>query len=145
MATDNKELARRVIEEIWNNQQVDLADEMIAGDFVQHDPQSPFPVQGLEAYKQFVQHYLKAFPDLHFSIEEIVSEGQTVVTRWSSTGTHSGNLPGIPATGRRTSSSGIVCSRVENGRLVESWSNWDTLGLMQQLGVIPGEQLKQAA
>ena len=145
MATDNKELARRIMEEIWNNQRVDLADEIIASDFVQHDPHSPFPVEGLEAYKQFVKHYLNAFPDLHFTIEEIVSDGQTVVTRWSSTGTHSGDLPGIPATGRRTTSSGIVCGRVENGRFVESWSNWDTLGLMQQLGAIPREQLERAA
>lgn len=136
MATDNKQIARRVFEEIWNNKRLEVADELIAPNFVQHDPQSPFPINSVETYKQVVRYYLNAFPDVHFTVEDVISDGSTVVTRWSSTGTHTGDLSGIPPTGRRISITGIVCGRIENGKLVEGWGNWDTLGLMQQLGVI---------
>ena len=136
MATDIKELSRRIFEEVWNNQNLSAADELIASDFVDHDPQSPLSVQGIEAYKQFVRYYLNAFPDCHFTVEDEISEGQMVVTRWTVTSTHTGNLGAIPATGRRISVTGISCIRVENGKAVESWTNWDTLGMMQQLGVL---------
>jgi steroid delta-isomerase-like uncharacterized protein len=145
MATDLKDLARRNFEQLWNSRQLDIADEQLSANFVQHEPQSPFPIQGVKAYKQFVQYYLAAFPDLHFTIDDIVAEGDTVVTRWTATGTHEGNLPGIPATRRSISVTGMVCGRVENGKFVESWSNWDALGMLQQLGVAPTRQIPQAA
>src|ERR1700741_310734 len=131
MAADNKELSRRLIEEVWNNQNLDAVDEFIAADFVQHDPQAPDAVRGIEGYKQFVRYYRGAFRDLHFTIEDQLSEGQTVAARWTVTGTHSGDLTGIPATGRQVSLAGITCSRVVDGKFVESWSNWDTLGMLQ--------------
>jgi steroid delta-isomerase-like uncharacterized protein len=134
MATDIKELSRRIFEEVWNKQNLSAADELIASNFVDHDPQSS--VQGLEGYKQFVRYYLTAFPDSHFTVEDEISEGQMVVTRWTVTGTHTGNLGAIPATGRRITITGISCGRVENGKMVEAWTNWDTLGMMQQLGVL---------
>jgi steroid delta-isomerase-like uncharacterized protein len=137
MATDIKELSRRILEEVWNNQNLDAVDEMIAPNFVQHDPQSPIGVRGIEGYKQFVRYYLNAFPDCHFTVEDVISDGQTVVTRWTVTSTHTGNLGPIPATGQRAIVTGMSCSRVENGKFVESWTNWDTLGMMQQLGVLP--------
>jgi steroid delta-isomerase-like uncharacterized protein len=134
MATDIKELSRRIFEEVWNKQNLSAADELIASNFVDHDPQSS--VQGLEGYKQFVRYYLTAFPDSHFTVEDEISDGQMVVTRWTVTGTHTGNLGAIPATGRRITITGISCGRVENGKMVEAWTNWDTLGMMQQLGVL---------
>jgi steroid delta-isomerase-like uncharacterized protein len=134
MATDIKELSRRIFEEVWNKQNLSAADEIIAYNFVDHDPQSS--VQGIEGYKQFVRYYLTAFPDSHFTVEDEISEGQMVMTRWTVSGMHTGNLGAIPATGRRISVTGISCGRVENGKIVESWTNWDTLGLMQQLGVL---------
>ncbi len=135
MPTDNKELSRRILDEVWNQQNLDAADEMIAANFVSHDPQSPQAVRGIEGYKQFVRHYLNAFPDCHFTIEDHVAEGPMVVTRWTVTGTHRGALGNIPATGRRMSVTGISWSRIEDGKFVESWTNWDTLGMLQQLGV----------
>jgi steroid delta-isomerase-like uncharacterized protein len=135
MATDNKELSRRILEDVWNQQKMDAVDEMIAADFAQHDSQSPLGVRGVEGYKQFVRHYLNAFPDCHFTVEDQLAEGQMVVTRWTVTGTHRGDLGNIPATGRRMSVTGISWSRIENGKFVESWTNWDTLGMLQQLGV----------
>lgn len=134
MVTDIKELSRRIFEEVWNNQNLSAADEMIASTFVDHDPQSS--VQGIEGYKQFVRYYLTAFPDSHFTVEDEISEGQMVVTRWTVNGTHTGSLGAIPATGRKVSVTGISCARVENGKVVEAWSNWDTLGMMQQLGIL---------
>jgi steroid delta-isomerase-like uncharacterized protein len=76
-----------------------------------------------------------AFPDCQFTVEDQIAEGPMVVTRWTVTGTHRGNLGNIPATGRRMSVTGISWSRVENGKFVESWTSWDTLGMLQQLGV----------
>ncbi len=137
MATDIKELSRRILDEVWNNQNLDAVDEMIAPNFMQHDSQSPVAVRGIDGYKQFVRYYLTAFPDCHFTVEDQMSEGQMVATRWTVTSTHAGNLGDIPATGRRTSATGISWSRVENGKFVESWTNWDTLGMLQQLGVMP--------
>lgn len=137
MATDIKELSRRIWEEVWNNQNLDAVDEMMSADFISHDPQSPTAVRGTEEYKQFVRYYLNAFPDCHFTVEDQASEGHTVVTRWTVTSTHKGNLGAIPATGRRSTVTGITRSRVENGKFVESWTNWDTLGMMQQLESFP--------
>ena len=145
MATDNKELARRLYEELWNKRRREAADELLSPDFVSHDPQSPTALKGLEGYKQAVQYYLNAFPDLHFTIEDQICEGDRVVTRWTSTATHKGDLAGIPATGRRISNSGIICHRVKDGKFVESWSNWDVLGMMQQLGAVPSQARDKAA
>jgi steroid delta-isomerase-like uncharacterized protein len=133
------------MEQVWNQRKLELIDEMIASNFVQHEAQAPFPVTGPEGVRQFIKHYLAAFPDLHFTVDDVVAEGQTVVTRWTSTATHTGDLPGIPATGRRISVTGMFSSRVEDGKFVESWSNWDALGLLQQLGVAPAQPLEQAA
>jgi len=145
MATDNKELARRLYEELWNKRRLEAADELLSPDFVSHDPQSPTALKGLEGYKHAVQCYFDAFPDLHFTIEDQICEGDRVVTRWTSTATHKGDLAGIPATGRRISNSGIICHRVKDGKFVESWSNWDVLGMMQQLGAVPSQARDKAA
>lgn len=144
MAT-NKELARRLYEELWNEHRLEAADELMSPDFVSHDPQAPTARKGLEGYKHAVRYYLNAFPDIHFTIEDQICEGDTVVTRWTSTATHKGDLAGIPATGQRISNSGIICHRVKDGKFVESWSNWDVLGMMQQLGAVPSHPRDQAA
>jgi steroid delta-isomerase-like uncharacterized protein len=145
MDPDTKALSRHAIEEIWNKKRMEAIDELVASDCVFHDPLFPAPVQGIAAYKQFVQSYLRAFPDLHFTIEDQVAEGDSVVTRWTVTGTHRGDLAGIPASGRPVSVSGITCDRLKNGKFTEAWSSWNTLGLMQQLGVVPANSVEQAA
>jgi steroid delta-isomerase-like uncharacterized protein len=134
---ENKALLRRVFEEGWNAGNLDLFDETDSPEYVLHDPSVTEDVRGVESAKQFASMYLRAFPDLRFTIEEQVAEGDKVVTRWTSSATHQGELMGIPATGNRTGVSGITISRISEGKLVEDWNNWDTLGLMRQLGVIP--------
>jgi predicted ester cyclase len=98
--TDNETILRRDIEELWNQGSLDLADELYAQDVVDHDPSTPDMV-GIPAFKQFVELYRTAFPDLHFTISELIAKGDTVIVSFTASGTHQGPLQGIPPTGRR--------------------------------------------
>ena len=133
---ENKALARRSIEEPWNQHRMETIDELTAPDFVSHDPANP-EVRGPEGLKQLVSMYVNAFPDVQFTIEEQIAEGDKVVTRYTARGTHSGELQGIAPTGKMATVTGILINRIAEGKIAESWVNWDTLGLMQQLGVVP--------
>jgi len=137
MAARNAELSRRIFEDVWNRKNLSAVDEIISADYVHHDPSSPAVPSGFDGYKQFVNSYMTAFPDAHFTIHDAFTDGQNnEVTRWTVTGTHEGELAGIPRTGRRFSVTGISIARIVNGKITESWNSWDALGLMQQLGVV---------
>jgi steroid delta-isomerase-like uncharacterized protein len=141
MSEANKQAARRLFEEGFNQGNVAVADEIFAADAVDHDPSNPFPDEhGPEGAKKAVAMYREAFPDLRITVEQQIADGDFVVTRWTSAGTHEGDLMGIPSTGIHGTSSGITMDRFENGMIAETWTHWDTLGLMQQLGAIPQEQ-----
>ena len=131
---DLKKVSHRIFEEVWNNRNIAAIDELMAADYIHHDPQSPKFSDGKEGYKQLVEYYLKAFPDSHFTIDQEIQEGDTVVTRWTARGTHKGDLPALPASGKTFSVTGITVARIQDGKFAESWNNWDALGLMQQLG-----------
>jgi steroid delta-isomerase-like uncharacterized protein len=137
MTEANKAISRRVVEEIFNEGRLEAADELVTPDFVGHDPALPEPFRGPEGLKGQVDGYRAAFPNLRIAIEDEIAEGDRVVTRWSARGTHEAELFGIPATGRQTTVTGITIDRIADGRIVETWTNWDTLGLLQQLGAIP--------
>ena len=94
-------------------------------------------MRGIEAHNQFATMHRTAFPDLRFVAEDVIAEGDKVVERRTSSGTHQGELMGIPPTGRQTTGSGVSIFRVANGKVAEQWVNWDMLGLLQQLGGIP--------
>src|SRR5438270_12692027 len=146
MAAQNAELSRRIFEDVWNHKNPSAVDDLMAADYVHHDPSSPAVPSGIDGYKQFVNSYMTAFPDAHFTIDEAFTDGQNnEVTRWTVTGTHEGELAGIPRTGRRFSVTGISIARVANGKIIESWNNWDALGMMQQLGVVPAPAKGRAA
>ncbi|MDP9439212.1 MAG: ester cyclase [Actinomycetota bacterium] len=136
-AEENKALVRRIFEEGWNAGNLGVFDEAIAPDYVLHDPSVPEDVVGIDGIKGFASAFLHAFPDLHFSIEDQVAEGDRVVTRWTSSATHQGELMGIAPTGNRTGVSGVTVGRISGGKLAEDWNNWDTLGLMRQIGAAP--------
>ena len=137
MSTEqNKSIVRRWIEEGWNKGNLAVIDQVYGTDYIQHEP-APERVTNSEALKQYVGAYLTAFPDLHLTIDDLVAEGDRVVWRFTSTGTHNGPLMGMPATGKTSSITGIVIFRLENSRIVEGWVNIDLLGLLQQIGVIP--------
>jgi len=133
---DNKALDRRGFEEVWNKGNLAVVDELNDANVVTHNPPGP-PLRGTEAFKQFVLMYRSAFPDVQLTIEDQIAEGDKVVTRWTARGTHQGELMGIPPTGKQATVTGITVGRVANGKFVESWSNFDALGMMQQLGVVP--------
>jgi steroid delta-isomerase-like uncharacterized protein len=137
MSAENKAIARRLLEEAFNSGNLDVVDELVAPEFVNHDAALPEPTTGIEATKANITGYRNAFPDLRLTIEQQVAEGEFVTTRWSARGTHQGDLMGMAATGKQATVTGITLDRIVEGRFVESWTNWDTLGLMQQLGVIP--------
>jgi steroid delta-isomerase-like uncharacterized protein len=133
---NNKALVRRVLEEAFNKGNLAVVDEAIATNYVSYDPAVP-TVHGPAGLKQLIGMYRSAFPDVRLTVEEIVAIGDTVVTRWSATGTHRGPFSGVPPTGRKATVTGMQISHFANGKVVEDFVNWDTLGLMRQLGVIP--------
>jgi steroid delta-isomerase-like uncharacterized protein len=134
-----KNPARRIFEELWNNKNRAVIDELMSPDYVHHDPQAADIPPGIDGYKQFVERYMNAFPDTHMTVEDEIVAGDTVVVRWTVTGTHRGELPGLPPTGRKISLSGISIARLREGKFVESWNNWDALGMMQQLSSATGK------
>ena len=137
MSAETKGIARRLLEEAFNSGNLDVVDELVAPEFVNHDAAMPEPTVGIEATKASIRGYREAFPDLRLTIEEQIAEGEYVTTRWTGRGTHEGDLMGMPATGKQATVTGITIDRIVDGRFVESWTNWDTLGMLVQLGVVP--------
>ena len=137
MSEQNKTNVRRLFEEVWNKGHVPVADELIAATYVHHDSSTPDVGRGPESEKKRATLYRNAFPDVRFTIEDLTAEGETVVARWSCRGTHKGDLNGIAATGKQFNVTGISIARFANGKMTEGFVNWDALGLMQQLGVVP--------
>ncbi|MCD6289869.1 MAG: ester cyclase [Anaerolineae bacterium] len=133
----NKAIERRIFEEIWNQGKTDVIDEILAPDYVIHDPTGDYT--GPEGYRQFFASLHDAFPDVHFTLDDQIAEGEWVATRWTSVGTHTSPLMGIPPTGKQTTAVGITISRIVDGKVVEEWNHWDLLGLLQQLGVVPAQ------
>jgi predicted ester cyclase len=108
---ENKALARRVLEEMFNKGNLNLADEVFAPDYVDHDPAMPEDIRGPEGFKEYVSIFRTAFPDIHLEIEDQVAEGDKVVTRWTGTGTHEGDLMGIAPTGNKVTLPGMEIVR----------------------------------
>jgi steroid delta-isomerase-like uncharacterized protein len=143
MSDENKAIARGALE-AFGSGDVDRLEELIAPDVVDHDPYNPFASEGLEGVKKGVNMYREAFPDLQFTIEDQIAEGDKVATRWTGTGTHQGELMGAAPTGKSATVTGIAIDRIEGGKIVETWGNWDTLAMMQNVGLIPEQAPAQA-
>jgi steroid delta-isomerase-like uncharacterized protein len=137
MSDQNKNNVRRLYEEVWNKGHVPVADELFAPTYTHHDSSTPDVGRGPESEKKRVALYRNAFPDIRLTIEDLTAEGETVVARWSCHGTHKGELNGIAPTGKQIHFTGISIARFTNGKMTEGFVNWDALGLMQQLGVVP--------
>jgi steroid delta-isomerase-like uncharacterized protein len=136
MSETNKTVSRRLTEEAFNQGKYDVIEELVALTFVNHDPATG-DTKGPEGARELIEGYRSAFPDLKITIEEQIAEGDLVATRWTGTGTHKGELMGIAPTGKETTVTGLTIEKVKDGKIVESWSNGDTLGLMRQLGAVP--------
>ena len=137
MLEANKSIASKIIQEIFNEGRFETVDELVAPGYVGHDSARPAPIIGAGGVIESAAAYLGAFPDLQISIAEQIGEDDRVVTRWEASGTHEAESFGVAPTGKQVTVSGITIDRYVEGRLIESWTNWDTLGLLQQLGAIP--------
>ena len=134
---ENKALARRLIEEAWNQGNLAVVDELLVYDHVPHHSMIGNQPPSRELYKQFIVRTRAAFPDMHATIEDQVAEGDKVVTHWSVQGTHQGKFQGHSPTGNQMRVTGIVIDRIVDGKVVEGWMVMDTYDQMQQLGLIP--------
>ncbi len=144
MSQANKEVCRRFIEEVWNNHNLDLADELFASNYTPHQASSPDFGDGPQGIRKMVSYYLAAFPDTHFTIDDLIAEGDKVVMRWTARGTHRGEFEGVPPTGKQVTVTGANTVRIANGKCVEGWESWDALGLMQQIGALPRRAVRAA-
>jgi len=134
----NKDTFRRYVEEVWKDEKLDIADEVFAEKYLSHQSDGTALERGPEDVKKFVKEYRFAFSDIEDIVEDMIGEGDRVVTRWTLRVTHTGEFRGIPATGKRITITGIGIFRFsEEGKVVESWDSLDQLGMLRQLGVIP--------
>ena len=135
-AEETKAIVRRINDEVWNQGNLDVIDELIADDAVISVVGAPQEIWGPAGFREFVTMYRTAFPDLRITVDEQIGEGDVVVNRWTATGTHEGDLMGIPATGKQATTAGVNINRISGGKLVQGWGLFDQLGLLQQLGAV---------
>ena len=133
----NKALARRWSEELWSRGNLAVADEIIAADYVRHDPGDPFPARGPEDVKRIVTMLRTMLPDFHIDVEAIIAEGDIVVSRYTATATDTKGYMGKPPTGKPIRTTAMQMFRVANDKIVESWAVRDDLGTLRQLGHLP--------
>lgn len=130
----NKAIVQRYLETAWNKRDVTIVDELVAPDFVQHAANVP---PGRDGVKKFFQMLYGGIPDAHFTLENIIAEGNQVATRFTLRGTHQGPFLGIPPTGKPVTVTGMALLGLRDGKISENWNELDMLGALQQLGVIP--------
>ncbi len=141
---ENKTIARRFNEDVWGRGDQAALEELLDPDFVDHDA-LPGQPPGREGHKQILAAFRSAFPDLNVTTEDIVAEGEKVVSRWTARGTHQGELLGIAPTGNGVTIKGIDVLRVAEGRIVDRWAQFNDLEMMQQLGVVPRPEQSEEA
>ena len=136
-----RELARRGFEDIWNKKDLSAVDELSAPEFTVHNPAGFGDLTGTNAFKQFVASYIFSFPDISYDITDIIVEGNMAAIRWTAHGTHLGPFMGVPPTGKAgPGTTGISMVRYEGNKQVESWNEYDALGMMSWFGLIPGRE-----
>ncbi len=135
---EHKAMLRRIFDEAVNGGDTSVIDELVDPSYVNHN--LPAPTPGNEGFKQVIMMFRNAYPDLHVTVEDMIAEGDKVASRGTWRGTHRGEFMGVPATGKQVAVSYCDIWRVENGKLVETWTQSEELGLIQQLGVIPAPE-----
>jgi steroid delta-isomerase-like uncharacterized protein len=138
----NQQLFQRYFDEVANAGNLELADEFFAPDYLHHDPANPDPrpMVGPQAVRDHLISLKGAFPDLVFEIEDMASDDDQIIVRWTARGTNTGDYFGMPATGKPIEITGMNTWRTRDGKAIEGWVNRDDIGLLQQLGVIPTPQ-----
>jgi steroid delta-isomerase-like uncharacterized protein len=142
----HKDIFRRLYQEVWNDRKFELIEQVIAKSHALGDPTLTGSAVGPEAYRRQVERFVAGFPDLHFAVDDTVSEKDKMVVSWTVTGTHKGEFLGIAPTNKKVSVSGITINEISNGKILESVVIWDALGLFQQLGLnLTAKSEKRAA
>lgn len=134
MPDDNKTIVRRIINDVINTGNLAQADALFAPNYVYHGA-GGLELRGPEGFKQLINTYRGAFPDMRITIDDLIAEDDKVVVRWTARGTHQGELTGIAPTGKAVALSGIIVSRLSNGKVVEEFETFDEVSLLRQLGV----------
>ena len=132
----NKALIRRFYDEVFNNKNLAALGDFLDPHIIEHSLPPGLPA-GIEGSRHFIGMYLAAFPDLQLTSEDIIAEGDRVVSRFTMHGTHRGEFMGLPHTGKQVTVTGIQILHVVSGKIAENWLNMDALGMLQQLGVAP--------
>ena len=134
---ENKDIVHRFVRDLWNAENPDAFDELVATDFISHN--STFGEEGLDrdGLKQMIKDFQTALSGFKLNIEDMIAEGDKVSIRGVQRGTHASEIAGIPATGKEITVTWLVILRIEDSKVVERWVNWDELGFMKQLGAIP--------
>lgn len=132
---ESRDNIRRVIEVLYSRGDLSVAEELYSPNYLRHDPATPNVGTGLTAIKQVVNTYRTAFPDLELTMDDTVAEDNKVLARWTARGTHLGELQGAAPTGKRFEVTGLTLMQFADGQIVEEWTHWDVLGMLQQLGV----------
>lgn len=132
---ERKGVVRRFTDELWNKGNLDVLDEAFAAHCSFHDP--TFPSDRITGMKEKVRELRQAVPDLHLDVHDVLADGDLTAARWTMGGTSRGEFRGLPATGRTYVMSGMTIDKWDGDRVVEEWTNYDMLGGLQQLGIIP--------
>ncbi len=135
MSISPKDVIRRLYKEVWNEQKLDVIDQLVSQSHALLSPNISGRAVGPAAYKKQIASFVAGFPDLQFTVDEAICEKDKVVASWIFAGTHKGEFLGIPATNRRVTVTGITIHQIANGKILDSHAIWDALGLFQQLGV----------
>lgn len=136
MSADPKSIVQRLYDEVWNKRKIQVVSELISPSHGLNGPNFPGSSIGPEAYKQQVAMFMTGFPDLQFTVEDLIAEKNEVVSRWTISGTHKGEFMGIPATNKKVSVDGISIHHITNGKIMDSFVSYDMWGLMCQFGVV---------
>jgi steroid delta-isomerase-like uncharacterized protein len=145
MSVDNKAVARRLYGEVWNRRKLELLPEIISPSHALRDPNISNTMIGPEAYRQQISNFLAAFPDLKFSVEEMICEKDMLVVSWTITGTHRGEFWGVAPTNKKISMDGITINHITDGKIMDSDVSMDALGLLRQIGGFPARAKSSSA
>ena len=132
---ENKQIVHRFIEDCWNHGKLNMVAEIFAGNCRLHDPVFPSLTSGAQNMRNHIESCRKAFPDLRFAIDNTIAERNEVVIQWTTSGTHKGDFLGMHPTHRKATVSGTSIFRIDNSKIVEEWSHWNLMTLMEQLGM----------
>lgn len=140
MSNSNEAVLERLFEDVWNGSNPDTADERVHPKYVIHDRDIAEEVRGPDLYRALASETREIFPDATFTIEDTVVAGEKVALRWTMTGTHEGTLAGVEGTGTDVTLPAVEINRFADGKLIETWTQSDQVGLLTQVGALPSNE-----